>query len=168
MRVRRLVWRHVPAGAEPLHFTFMQRARGRWNLQRPRIACLYTAYTQAGALAEYDKIVQGDPAYRHRPRDLVSIRVDVDPVLDLLDPALRDHYEVSEDELVASTHTACHWIVRRAVLQEGYRAIRASSATELREERTLMLYPERSGGRCNLSNGPDRLPINHGADPLRP
>lgn len=168
MRVRRLVWRHVPAGAEPLHYTYMQRARGRWNLQRPRIACLYTAYTQAGALAEYDKVVEGDPAYRHRRRDLVSIWVDVDPVLDLLDTALQVRYRVFEDDLVALSYTACHGIVRRAVLQEGYRAIRARSATRLQGERTLMLYPERSGGRCSLSNGPDRLPINHGPDPLRP
>lgn len=168
MRVRRLVWRHVPAGAEPLHFTYMQRARGRWNLQRPRIACLYTAYTRAGTLAEYDKIVRGDPAYRHRPRDLVSILVDVEPVLDLLDTALQAHYGVSQDEMVAPSYSTCHRTVRRAILEDGYRAIRAPSASGLREQHTLMLYPERSGGRCSAVNGPDRIPINYGPAPLRP
>jgi RES domain-containing protein len=91
VRVRRLVWRHVPAGAEPLHFGWMQRARGRWNTQRPRISCLYTAYEDDGALAEYDKLAL-EPGYARQPRDLVSLQVDVEPVLDLTDAAIRAAY----------------------------------------------------------------------------
>ncbi len=55
MRMRRLVWRHIPGGSEPLHLGWIQLARGRWNTQRLRLACLYTALTQTGTLAEYRK-----------------------------------------------------------------------------------------------------------------
>lgn len=169
MRVRRLVWRHVPAGAEPLHLGWMQRARGRWNTQRPRISCLYTAHTEAGALAEYDKLAR-EPAYARRPRDLVSLHVDVEPVLDLTDPAFQERYGIDLGQLVgaeASALRACHRVVREAILAGGHRAIRAPSAAG-EGEINLMVYPESQHGRLLLSNGPDRIAINHGRSPLRP
>lgn len=147
----------------------MQRARGRWNTQRPRITCLYTAYTERGALAEYDKLAR-EPAYSRRPRDLVSVRVDVAPVLDLTNPDLQAHYTITVAQIIGErSHdlSACRRVVRRAVIEDGYRAVRAPSAAML-GEMNLMIYPESQHGRLLLSNGGARLCINHGPHPLRP
>jgi hypothetical protein len=170
VRIRRTVWRHVPAGAEPLHIGWMELARGRWNTQRPRLACLYTALTKAGAVAEYQKhfadagIARGGGA---RPRDLVSIIVDVSPVLNLTDDGVLTDLKLSPAALTGPRRTAyslCHRVARDAVA-ERYRAILAPSAA-LTRERVLLVYPESSHGRLLLRNGPDRLPLNYGMHPL--
>jgi RES domain-containing protein len=78
------VWRHVPAGATALHLgKLWKHADGRWN-RRGDYACLYTALTRAGALAElararvrYGAVVG--------PREVVSIDVSLSPLLDLTD-----------------------------------------------------------------------------------
>ncbi len=88
-RYRGLVWRHVPEGAEPLHLGWiLNAARGRWNTRRPRLPCIYTSLTPEGAIAELDKHADAF-AGRRRRRDLVSIRVDVDRVLDLTSAFVR-------------------------------------------------------------------------------
>jgi hypothetical protein len=153
--------------AEPLHAGWMQLARGRWNTQRPRIACLYTSYSAAGALAEYDKLAREEAGYSTRPRDLVSVRVDVEPVLDLTDPAMQDLYGILERQLRSRAYTPCHRVVNQAILHDGYRAIRAPSAAGDGLV-NLMVYPESHAGRLRYSDGPDRIAINHGPAPLRP
>jgi RES domain-containing protein len=168
VRLRRTVWRHVPRATEPLHLGWILRARGRWNLQRPRIACLYTAYTRAGALAEYDKLAQ-EPVFGRQPRDLVSIHVDVEPVLDLCDPRLQARYGITLDQLRgdrASDLSACRRVMRVAVQSQGYRAIRAPSAAA-EGEINLMVYPASTAGRLLLTNGNERLAINYVPTPLR-
>ena len=87
MRFAFKVWRHVPAGAQVLHVGFILRAGGRWN-RRGRYGALYTALKREGALAEYRKYFgQRGMADRPKaPRDLVSVEVDLDPVVDLTDP----------------------------------------------------------------------------------
>lgn len=164
------VWRHVPAGAEPLHLGWMQQARGRWNTQRPRLTCLYTALTQDAALAEFRKhfLRSGLKPHQVNPRDLVSVRVDVDPVLNLTQAAVRITYGIhDEGELTGDSarHLArCRALARQAV-RAGFRAIRAPSAA-LRGAHVLLLYPESVAGRCRVHNGSDRLAINHGRSPL--
>lgn len=167
MKVSRLVWRHVPAGAEPLHLGWMQRARGRWNTQRPRLTCLYTAYSADGALAEYEKLAI-DTVFARSPRDLVSIRVTVEPVLDLTEPAIQALFGITPAQMTGSDSSdlaACRRAVQVA-FASGYRAIRAPSAAAA-GERNLMIYPESAAGRLLLENGADRRPINHGPSPLR-
>jgi RES domain-containing protein len=139
----------------------MQLARGRWNTQRPRITCLYTSYTPSGALAEYEKLAREEAGYASRPRDLVSIHVDVAPVLDLTDPRVLATLGVAPSAMIAQGYAACHRIVRRAVLKEGFRAIKAPSAAGAGEV-NLMVYPESQHGRLRYGNGPDRRAINYG------
>lgn len=169
MRVARLLWRHLPAGAEPLHLGWIQRARGRWNTQRPRLSCLYTAYTQEGALAEFAKLAAQRPAFARTPRDLVSIHVTVSPVLDLLDAEIQRRYGVTLADMTGdgTRHLAACRRVARHVVADGYRAIRAPSAAS-EGEVNLMIYPESQHGSLLLSDGPIRLPINYGPHPLRP
>lgn len=154
-------------GAEPLHAGWMQRARGRWNTQRPRIACLYASCSAAGAPAEYDKLALCEDGYATRPRDLVSIRVDVEPVLDLGDEEVRARYGVTERQLLGAGYGISHRVVREPVLRDGFRALRAPSAA-VEGVVNLMIYPESHSGRLRYVDGPDRLPINHGPAPLRP
>jgi RES domain-containing protein len=147
----------------------MQRARGRWNTQRPRISCPYTAYTEHGALAEYDKLAR-EPAYGHQPRDLVSVVIDLEPVLDLTDLRVQARYRITAEQMCGDRPAdlvACHRVVRQAILMDTYRAIRAPSAAA-EGEINLMIYPESQHGRLLLANGPARRPINYGPDPLRP
>lgn len=154
-------------GAQPLHAGWMQMARGRWNTQRPRIACLYTSHTADGALAEYDKLVREEPGYGTRPRDLVSVKVDVEPVLDLFDPEMVERYELTGSRMLGRGYGFTHQAVRQAVLHDGFRAIRAPSAA-VDGVVNLMIYPESHEGRLRYFDGPDRLAINHGPAPLRP
>ena len=88
---RGTVWRHIPAGAHPLHVGRILQALGRWN--RPGVfGCLYTALTIEGARAEYEKhfgAVGTAPDTRAR-REIVSINVEVGPVLDLMTPEVQD------------------------------------------------------------------------------
>ncbi len=166
MRVARLLWRHVPAGAEALHLGWIQRARGRWNTQRPRFACLYTSYNEEGAIAEWIK------HFRRRnfgavPRDLVSIRATVSPVLNLTRPTEADTYGIGLTEMTGDQRAhlaACRRVARKAILVDGFRAILAPSAS-LAGEKNLMIYPESHHGRLLLSNGPDRLALNYGPHP---
>ena len=166
MRIRRLVWRHVPRGAQPLHAGWMQLARGRWNTQRPRIACLYTSYSAAGALAEYAKLAR-EAGYATRPRDLVSIQVDVEPVLDLTDPQVQARYAITDRLMRSTGYPPCHRVVREAVLRDGFRAIRAPSAA-VEDVLNLMIHPESHDGRLRYADGPDRPAINYGPAPLLP
>lgn len=166
------MWRHVPAGTEPLHIGWIEMARGRWNTQRPRLACLYTAFTQAGAVAEYRKhhIDAGlADSCRTQPRDLVSIHVDVDPVLNLTDRVELERRGLTAVALTGPRRTAyplCHRIAQEAVAA-GYRAILAPSAA-LPGERVLLVYPESSHGRLLLRNGPERIPLDLGTAPIVP
>ena len=73
-----------PVGAYALHVGRILRADGRWN--RPWVyGCLYTALSQKGARAEFEKIRVAFGAAPDDPkrRDLVSLIVDLDPVVDL-------------------------------------------------------------------------------------
>jgi RES domain-containing protein len=173
VKISRRVWRHVPKGAEPLHLQWMQLARGRWNTQRPRLTCLYTALTPAGALAEYRKhflanafdVAPGVLA----PRDLVSIDVRVEPVLDLTRPRVRAAFGVTLEQLTGDGRAdlaACRRVAWNA-FRLGHRAILAPSAAQ-EGEPTLMLYIESQHGRLTARNGPHRIPINHGPSPLLP
>lgn len=84
MRFKSKVWRHIPVGAYALHVGRILRADGRWN--RPWVyGCLYTALSQKGARAEFEKIRVAFGAAPDDPkhRELVSLIVDLNPVIDL-------------------------------------------------------------------------------------
>lgn len=94
LRFEGLVWRYIPAWGHPLHVGFLLRAAGRWN-RYDEYGCLYTALSREGAIAEYRKVLGeyvGLAASDDEKRDVVSIHVSVEPVLDLTEAATRDEY----------------------------------------------------------------------------
>lgn len=162
-RFRGRVWRHVPPGAEPLHLGWILRAaRGRWNLRRPRLPCLYTSLTPEGAIAELQKHTSEYLAPLRR--DLVSLEVDVAPVLDLTSERVRTRLGVALPDLTGDRTAdlaACRALARRHVLHGTFRAILAPSAS-LPGAANLMIYVESTGGIRLLTNGPDRVALTPG------
>ena len=169
-RFRGLVWRHVPPGAEPLHLGWILNAtRGRWNTRRPRLPCIYAALTAEGAVAEYERHVALFGLWGER--DLVSIRVDVDDVLDLTSELQRRRRAIPLDAITGDEPrdlAACRRLAVRAVVRDGYGAILAPSAA-LPDGVNLMVYELRTDHIRALMNGPDRVRIGPGRErPPRP
>jgi RES domain-containing protein len=159
-----VVWRHVPAGAHPLHVGFILLARGRWN-REGEYGCLYTSLTRDGVVAEYQKELTqraGITADMDQRRDLVSIHAHVEQVLDLSDEGERQRRGVSLDALTGDTEEAieiCRLVADLARL-EGYQAILSPSAA-LAGARNLNLYIDGRAANVRLMEGPDRLPLNY-------
>lgn len=167
------MWRHVPVGAEPLHFGWiLKAARGRWNTQRPRMPCLYTALTPEGAIAELDKHA-AEFGRTGKRRDLVSLQVDVDEVLDLTIAGLRTRLGISKDALTgdaSSDLVACRRLAQRTALRGPFGAILTPSAA-LAGGVNLIIYQMRTDHIRDLTNGPERVTITPGyrwARPLGP
>lgn len=162
-----IVWRHVPAGAHPLHAGWILRASGRWN--RPgRYGCLYTATSRGGAVAEWQRYVErAGPGTDRRPRDVVSIVVRVRPVADFTDHTFCRRFGVTLAQLTGDADAdweACRTLadVLRA---ERYRALHAPSAA-LTGTANLIIYLEGAADDLLLNEGGDRTALNYGPDPL--
>ncbi|MCX6071370.1 MAG: RES family NAD+ phosphorylase [Chloroflexi bacterium] len=160
MRFASKVWRHVPAGAQVLHVGFILRAGGRWN-RRGRYGALYTALKPQGALAEYRKYYrQRGMANRPKsPRDLVSVEVDLDPVVDLTDPG-NGIVDPKASFLTGDTpqdYDKCQALADD-VRAAGYVGLIAPSAAAP-GEKNLMIYIDGPAQQIALDDGGDRIPI---------
>jgi RES domain-containing protein len=162
-----VVWRHVPAGAHPLHAGWILRADGRWN--RPgRYGCLYTALTPEAAAAEWRKYVHRSTrraARRHR--DLASIEIRVRPVADVAETGFRRRYQIPLAQLTSDDEQ--DWEACRSLADllraEGYRALHVPSAA-LAGATNLVLYLEGASADLVMDEGGDRRPLNYGPDPF--
>ena len=138
---------------------FIIHAAGRWN--RPGVyGCLYTALTREGALVEYERYLQRAALTGLKSRELVTIEVTVDPVLDLTDPAVRQELGVGLETLTGDGEAdfeACRDIADWA-RANSYRAILAPSAAT-GGERILAIYLEGSPKRLRMNEGA-RVPIS--------
>ncbi|MCJ7709171.1 MAG: RES family NAD+ phosphorylase [Anaerolineales bacterium] len=159
MRYRGKVWRHVPAGAHPLNAGYILRAAGRWN--RPGIyGCLYTSLTPDGARAEYHKYLRrAGVVGATNPRELVSIEVDIDAIVDLTDsgsspvpptsPFLTgdDPKELERCRSLADSLRArgCAGILAPSSAAPG--------------DKNLAIYIDGIAGNVTLEAGADRLPL---------
>lgn len=160
MRVHRKVWRYVPAGAHPLHVGYILRAGGRWNRQGV-YGCIYTAFTQQGARAEYHKYIRRETPSRfnREPKELVSIQVFVDPVMDLTDKTISP-ISPQEPFLIEDTPAdleSCRSLAD-AIRRMGYVGIIAPSAALL-GEKNLIIYIDGLAGNIHLDEGGDRVPL---------
>lgn len=124
--------------------------------------CLYTALDPRGAIAEFEKHYAEYAAPAER--DLVSVDVQVSPVLDLTNPTVRSRLGVDQQTLVGDTATdlaKCRAMAKRWV-GNGGAAILAPSAA-LPGAVNLLIYLESTAGIATLNNGPDRVRITHGS-----
>ncbi len=160
----RRVWRHVPPDAEPLNVgEIWKHSEGRWN-RRGEYACLYTALTRRGALAELEKARRlygqavGD-------RDLVSIDINhLEPVLDLTQVkeyrrAARAAGESPDTALLTADNNAAKQHCRRVADQarsEGYTALLVPSAAADGETNLIIYFDVVAPKQLDIQNGPDR------------
>lgn len=142
---------------------FLLQARGRWN-RYGEYGCLYTALSRDGAIAEYQKLLRllGIDADEDRERDLVTLEVDVDPVLDLTDTTILKRLGLTSASLVEDTDEGfelCRTLadIARA---DGYSAIMSPSAAAPGEV-NLTIYIDGRAGDLSLNVGPVREPLNY-------
>lgn len=162
MRFRAEVWRYIPAGAHPLNTGSILKANGRWN--RPgEYGCLYTALTRQGAEAEYNKFLSGagmEPE-QDRPRDLVTILVDLRPVLD--QTSKTDAF-VDPTALFLTGDKPEDWEQCRKLADvsrlEGYSGILVPSAA-LKGEKNLVIYIDGIARNVDMKAGKTRIPLNY-------
>jgi len=162
-RLQLTVWRHVPRGAHPLDFGWLLKASGRWN-RRGIYGCVYTSLTQAGAVAELEKLraaaTPKSGTVTFAARDVVSIRISVEPVLDLTDADVIAMLEVNVDDFLGDDDASlerCRTVSDYARAQ-GYRAIIVPSAA-LPGSRNLVVFLDGPAHTLELEEGPDRIPI---------
>ncbi|MDQ3389275.1 MAG: hypothetical protein M3483_07210 [Gemmatimonadota bacterium] len=120
--------------------------------------------TREGALAEFEKYARlvGSPPDELAPYDLVSVRVRVEPVLDLTRAEVRAGFGVEIGVLTgdrAEDLEACRSLADLA-RQQGYCAILSPSAA-LPGSTNLDLYIDGPAGNYHLEHGSDRFPINY-------
>ncbi|MCK4782794.1 MAG: RES family NAD+ phosphorylase [Desulfobacteraceae bacterium] len=146
MRYKGKVWRHVPAGAHPLHAGYILRAGGRWNRQGV-YGCLYTSLTKRGALAEFAK-------FFHNLSD-----VDLDPVADLTNKATSP---IPPDEPFLTGNDPSDFEACRALADSlraaGYVALITPSAARP-GEKNLDIYLDGLAGNKHIDEGGERIPL---------
>ena len=155
------VWRIVPANAFALHVGYILRARGRWNREGV-YGCLYTALTPDGALAEWAKYLRaaGVPVDASARRDLVSLDLRVEPVLDLTSAAVRRKLGVQLATITGDAPEdleSCRAIADLA-RQQGYVGILSPSAA-LPGSTNLNLFVDGRADRYHLDVGADRVAV---------
>jgi hypothetical protein len=161
MKFKGKVWRHIPTGAHPLHVGYILKARGRWNREGD-YGCIYTSLTKRGAKAEYRKYLHRAGVARIgllRPRDLVSLLVEVSPVVDLTDKT-ESPVSPKEPFLIGDGPDdldACRSLAD-TLRAQGYAAILTPSAA-MTDEKNLVIYIDGPSRNVFLEVGPDRIAL---------
>lgn len=167
-----IIWRNIPRESHPLDVGWILRASGRWN-RAGEYGCLYTSLTPEGSRAEYRKALRamGILPAADIERDLVSIQVSLEPVLDLTAREVRRRLArrlglrtaISNETLTADTTDAkglCRAIADFARV-DGFVAILSLSAAK-RGEHNLNIFPDVGPARqVQLKAGGDRQPLNY-------
>lgn len=137
-------YRNQSPGFDPRGGEGARRAGGRFNPRRsfPAIYLCLTPRCAAAELtrqAERQSVGVGDLL----PRELWSLRVNTERVLDLTNATTLESAGLTPGELVLPDHAFSQQI-GEAAHERGYQAIRSFSATGVDE--VLVLFPENLGG----------------------
>jgi RES domain-containing protein len=121
----------IPAGGHPQDIGHIQEAAGRWN-RAGEYGCLYTSETVEGAVAEAGgRLTSTGISVRSAvPRIAWELRVELDPVLDLGDPAIRKARGIELPGLTLPPPEGWAYCQSLADLarSEGFTAIRSPAA----------------------------------------
>ena len=165
MRLTVLGWRHVPRGARASHVHWIHHAAGRWNRQG-EYGALYLALHPYGALLEYAKLLRtlGVTPHMAKPRDLVSVRIDVTQALDLRHPNWIPSYPRWPSEVMgdsADSLARCRALADDAISM-GNSAIRVPSSImpSMIEMDNIIVYPHTRPANWAIDDGPDRFEIS--------
>lgn len=161
MRFKGEVWRHIPAGEYPLHAGYILRASGRWN-RAGVYGCLYTAFTKEGAIAEYEKFLEREntTSIKSKPRELVSIKVDINPVLDLtskktaLVPPTSPFLTGDDPDALEKCR-----VLADTAREQGFAAMIVPSAV-IEGGKNLVIYVDGPAGDIQLDDGGKRIPLD--------
>ena len=161
MKFEGKVWRHIPAGAHPLHVGYILKATGRWN-REGEYGCIYTSLTADGAKAEYRKYLSKAGIHKIgllKPRELVSLLVEISPVLDITNAKTspvspKEKFLTSDNSEDLEACRALADILRA----QGYVGILAPSSV-LSGETNLVIYIDGPSRNVFLDVGPDRIPL---------
>jgi RES domain-containing protein len=162
-----LVWRHVPVGAVALHVgKLFKHSEGRWN-RKGEFACLYTALTRVGALAELAK-ARATTGSIAGTRDLVSIQIGrLEPVLDLTEASVYRATALAAGEqpdasLMTTNGDAAYEHCRRlseAARAGGCTALIVPSAAQPGEKNLVIYFDVVVPKQVDIDDGPDRETI---------
>lgn len=156
------VWRHLPVGGQPLHLKHILRAGGRWNRIK-EYGCLYTSLSKSGAIAEIHKMLNDTDSQadeQDNQRDLVSLKVELTPVMDLTNPEVSP-VDPAEPWLTGNTPKdleKCRKLADK-LRKQGYVGIIYPSAAA-QGEKNLAIYIDGRAGDIKLDEGGDRITIN--------
>jgi len=162
LRFQGKVWRHVPAGANPLHAGYILQAEGRWN-RAGLYGCLYTSQDPVGAIVEYLKYLRksGIPLdNRPHKRELVSLYVNLYPVMDLTDPA-GSPIPPNSPFLVGDSSSdleACRSLADH-LRSQGYAGIIAPSSPAPSLKNLIIYIDYTPSKNVNINEGKDRIPL---------
>jgi RES domain-containing protein len=122
---------------------------------------LYTALSRDGAIAEYEKVKRAYKSAglpRSHPRDLVSIDVEVEPVLDLTNKRIRQACGVSLAMITGDSQESLETCRQVADLARAraYRAVLSPSAA-LRDAKNLNIYLEGMAAQLRIRKGKYRM-----------
>lgn len=116
-----------------------RRAGGRFN-PSGEFGAVYVALEKDTALAELERRIErtGLPRVAFRPRLMLHLTARLTDLLDLTDPELREQFDVSAEDLIASDWTRAQEVGREA-RRQGYTAIRFPSATDRGDNLAIFL-----------------------------
>lgn len=126
--------------------------------------CLYTSLTKTGAIAEYRKVLArlGLRPEAQEPRDLTSVLVVVEPVLDLTDAAVIKRLRVDAAAILRDDDEALELcrLISDIARAEGYSAV-LSPSVAAHGARNLNIYIDTPPSQLQLSPGAKREPLNY-------
>lgn len=125
-----------------------RRAGGRFN-PSGEFGAVYVALEKDTALAELERQIERTslPRAAFRPRLMLHLTARFTDLLDLTDPEVREQFDVSAEDLVASDWKRAQEVGRKA-RRQGYTAIRFPSATGTGDN--LAIFLDRLGSEESL------------------
>ena len=146
---RGLVHRHIPEGGDAVASSFSRSAGGRWN-PPGEFGALYTTTGEDDIEREMERAAEkrGITPKDLLPRDIVTIAVSLQKVLDLTDPAILLSLKFNVDDLTKDAYDdTC--ALARAVFRAGIEGILVPSA--IGKGKNLVIYLENLSSKSSVS-----------------